>query len=294
MNNQLNRRDFVKKTLATSLALGTFGSLSLPQLFAQNTGMKLGLVTYQWGKDWNLTELIANCEKTGYLGVELRTEHAHGVESNLSKKQRREVKKKFADSPVTCLGYGSNYEYHSPDPAVLKKNIDGTKEYVKLCKDIGATGLKVNPNTIPEGVSQERTVAQIAASFNEVGKFAQDYGQLIRVEVHGRITQELPVMKAIFDQVTEKNVVICWNSNDTDLKAPGLDANFNMVKQWLGDTTHCRAFSETDYPFQQLFGLLKGADYNGWILLEAHSNPDDKIAAMAREKKLFEEMISRV
>src|SRR5690606_12242692 len=116
----------------------------------------------------------------------------------------------------------------SPDAAVLKKNIDGTKEYVKLCKDIGATGLKVKPNTIPDGVSQEKTVAQIAKSFNEVGKFAQDYGQLIRVEVHGRTTQELPVMKAIFDQVTEENVVICWNSNDTDLKAPGLEANFNM------------------------------------------------------------------
>ena len=294
MNNQLNRRDFVKKTLATSLALGTLAGFSLPQLLARNPGMKLGLVTYQWGKDWKLAELIANCEKAGYLGVELRTEHAHGVESSLSKKERKEVKKRFADSPVTCVGYGSNYEYHSPDPAVLKKNIDGTKDYIKLCKDIGATGLKVKPNTIPEGVSQEKTVAQIAASFNEVGKYAQDYGQLIRVEVHGRITQELPVMKAIFDQVTEKNVVICWNSNDTDLKAPGLEANFNMVKQWLGDTSHCRAFSETDYPFQQLFKLLKGADYNGWILLEAHSNPADKIAALAKEKKLFEEMMSKV
>ena len=294
MNKPVNRREFVKKTLATGLALGTLGSFSLSQLAAQNAGMKLGLVTYQWGKDWPLAELISNCEKAGYLGVELRTQHAHGVESSLSKKERKEVKKRFADSPVTCLGYGSNYEYHSTDPEELKKNIEGTKEYIKLCKDIGATGLKVKPNTIPEGASQEKTVAQIAASFNDVGKFAQDYGQLIRVEVHGRITQELPVMKAIFDQVTEDNVVICWNSNDTDLKEPGLEANFNMVKQWLGDTTHCRAFSETKYPFQELFGLLREADYNGWILLEAHSNPEDKLAALAREKKLFQEMISKV
>lgn len=294
MNNLLTRRDFVKKSLATSLSLGALGSLSFPPLFAQNSGMKLGFVTYQWGKNWNLSELIANCEKTGYLGVELRTEHAHGVESTLSKKERKEVKKKFADSPVTCIGYGSNYEYHSPDPAVLKKNIDGTKDYIKLCKDIGATGLKVKPNTIPDGVSKEKTIAQIAASFNEVGKFAQDYGQLIRVEVHGKITRELPVMKAIFDQVTEKNVVICWNSNDSDLNEPGLEANFNMVRQWLGDTTHCRAFSAIDYPYQDLFRLLNGAGYNGWILLEAHTDPDDKIAAMAREKKIFDEMISRI
>lgn len=294
MKDSLNRREFVKKSMMSGLALGAFGSLHLPELFAQNQGMKLGLVTYQWGKDMTLPELITNCEKTGYLAVELRTEHAHAVEAGLSKKERKEVKKRFADSPVTCLGYGSNYEYHSADPAELKKNIDGTKAYIKLCKDIGATGLKVKPNTLPEGVPREKTIAQIASSLNQVGKFGQDHGQLIRVEVHGRITQELPVMKEIFDQVTEKNVVVCWNSNDTDLKEPGLEANFNMVKQWLGDTTHCRAFSETDYPFQELFKLMKGANYNGWILLEAHSNPADKVAAMQREKRLFDEMISKL
>ncbi len=281
----------MKKGLLAGVAVS---SLQLPELFAQNHGMKLGLVTYQWGKDMTLPELISACERTGYTGVELRTEHAHAVEVNLSKKEREEVKKRFEDSRVTCVGYGSNYEYHSPDPAELKKNIDGTKAYIELCKDIGATGLKVKPNTLPEGVAREKTIAQIASSLNEVGKYAQDFDQLIRVEVHGRITQELPVMKEIFDQVTESNVVICWNSNDTDLKDPGLEANFEMVKPWIGDTTHCRAFSETNYPFEKLFGLLKGAGYKGWILLEAHSDPRDKIAAMNREKKLFNEMMSRV
>lgn len=294
MKQLLDRREFVKKSIASGLAVGLLGGASMQPLFAQRASLKLGLVTYQWGKDMTLPELIAACEKTGYGAVELRTEHAHGVEISLSKKQRNEVKKRFKDSPVTCLGYGSNYEYHSPDPAVLKKNIEGTKEYIKLCKDIGATGIKVKPNTLPEGVPREKTIAQIASSFNEVGKFAKNHGQLVRVEVHGRITQELPVMKEIFDQVTEKNVVICWNSNDTDLKEPGLEANFNMVKQWIGDTTHCRAFSETQYPFQDLFRLLSGANYQGWILLEAHSNPADKIAAMQKEKQLFDQMVSKL
>ena len=137
--------------------------------------------------------LIANCEKTGYLGVELRVDHAHKVETNLSANQRAEVKKRFADSPVDCIGYGANFEYHSPDQAALRKNIEGTKEYIKLCKDIGATGIKVKPNGIPAEVSREKTIAQIAASLNEVGKFAQDFGQLVRVEVHGNISQEIPL-----------------------------------------------------------------------------------------------------
>ncbi|MDN3690745.1 sugar phosphate isomerase/epimerase family protein [Cyclobacterium jeungdonense] len=288
-NKQTYRRDFLKKTLISGLALSTLGAWS-----AKASSMKFGLVTYLWGKDWSLPELIANCEKTGYEGVELRTEHAHGVEAHLNKNERREVRKRFADSPVTCIGYGSNFEYHSPEPAVLIENIQQTKAYIQLCRDIGATGIKVKPNTLPEGISREKTISQIAKSLSEVGDFGADHGQLIRVEVHGRITQQLPVMKEIFDQVTSSNVKICWNSNDTDLMDPGLEANFAMVKHWLGDTTHVRAFNENSYPYQELFRLLEGADYQGWVLLEAHSNPEDKIASMREQKALFEDFIKNI
>ncbi|MEX2512795.1 MAG: sugar phosphate isomerase/epimerase family protein [Cyclobacteriaceae bacterium] len=290
----MNRRLFLKSGLTSGVALGTLGIMPVRDLLAIRPSMKFGLVTYLWGKDWSLSELISNCEKTGYNGVELRTEHAHGVEAHLNASQRREVKLRFADSPVTCVGYGSNFEYHSPDPAVVIENIQQTKAYIKLCHDIGATGIKVKPNTLPEGVSREKTIAQIAKSLNDVGQYAKDFNQMVRVEVHGKITQELPIMKAIFEQVTEPNVKICWNSNDTDLKDPGLEANFDLVKQWLGDTTHVRAFNENKYPWPSLFRLLEEANYQGWILLEAHSNPSDKIAAMVEQKQMFETYIKNL
>ena len=226
------RRDFIKTSSMAGIGLTVMNPF-LAYSSQGKSGMKFGLVTYQWGKDWDLPTLIANCEKTGYQGVELRTQHAHGVETGLNALQRAGVKKRFDDSPVTCIGYGSNFEYHSPDAAKLRENIDQTKEYIKLCKDIGATGIKVKPNNLPDGIPKEKTIAQIAASFSEVGKFARDFGQMIRVEVHGNLTQELPNMRDIFEQVTEPNVKICWNSNDTDLLPPGLKGNFDMVKSGL-------------------------------------------------------------
>lgn len=255
MKNNLSRRNFIQNSLLAGIGVSMVSPLSV--LSMPKKQMSLGLVTYQWGKDWDLPTLIANCEKTGLLGVELRTQHAHGVETILSAVQRAEVKMRFADSPVTCVGYGSNFEYHSPDPKKLRENIEQTKEYIKLCKDIGATGIKVKPNTLPTDVPKEKTIAQIATSLNEVGRFAQDYGQEVRVEVHGPITSEIPIMKAIFDQVTEGNVKVCWNSNTLDLAA-GLEGNFHMLKQWMGDTVHVRAFNIDDYPYQELFNLHAG------------------------------------
>ncbi|MDP2041322.1 MAG: sugar phosphate isomerase/epimerase family protein [Algoriphagus sp.] len=292
IEKDLSRRNFLLKSIAAGV-----GFVALPHLPAfpngKMSGMKFGLVTYEWAKDWDLPTLIANCEKSGALGVELRTQHAHAVEINLSPSQREEVKKRFADSPVTCLGYGSNYEYHSPDPAKLKENIEGTKAYIKLCHDIGSTGIKVKPNTLPEGIPKEKTIAQIATSFNEVGKFAQDYGQLIRVEVHGHLTQELPVMKAIFDQVTEPNVKICWNCNPEDLLPPGLEANFHSVKKWFGDTVHVREFNIGDYPYPELFRLFGGMNYEGWILMEARSQPTDRVAALKEQLELFNALVAQ-
>ena len=289
MDTNQSRRSFLQRSVAAGLGLSLAGPLSAHTLLKKSR-MKFGLVTYQWGRDWDLPTLIANCEKAGYLGVELRTEHAHGVETSLTAGQRQEVKKRFADSPVTCVGYGSNFDYHHVDQAELKKSIEGSKEYIKLCSDIGATGIKVKPNALPEEVSKEKTLAQIAASLNEVGRYASDLGQLVRVEVHGRETQKLPNMKAIFEQVTEKSVKICWNSNDQDLLPPGLEANFNSVKKWFGDTVHIRELNEGDYPYQQLMDLFIGMNYKGWILLEARTSPDDRVAAMKEQLEIFNKM----
>ena len=88
--------------------------------------MQLGIVTYNIAKDWDLPTILKRLETLGYQGVELRTSHAHKVEVDLTKEQRLEIKKRFQDSPVEIAGLGSAFEYQSADPAVVRKNIEGT------------------------------------------------------------------------------------------------------------------------------------------------------------------------
>ncbi|HKL31689.1 MAG TPA: hypothetical protein VJ919_04100, partial [Tangfeifania sp.] len=73
-----SRRNFIQKSLAAGTGLTLLNPLSAFSM-QKKSKMQIGLVTYQWGRDWDLPTLIANCEETGLLGVELRTEHAHGV-----------------------------------------------------------------------------------------------------------------------------------------------------------------------------------------------------------------------
>lgn len=253
--------------------------------------MRLGLVTYLWGKDMSLPELLSACEKSGLLGVELRTEHAHAVEPGLTEAERTEVRKRFADSPVELVGYGSNCEYHSEDPQQVKANIEQTKAYIELMHDCGGSGVKVKPNGFPKGVAREKTIEQIGKALNEVAAYGENYGQKIRVEVHGTGTSELPVIRDIFAVADHPNVYVCWNSNDQDLAGDGLEANFRMVQDRLGDTVHIRELNEGNYPYPELMKLFQQINYEGWILLEARTNPQDKVLAMQEQRGIFERLL---
>jgi len=284
---QRNRRSFLTEILGSSASLAVLQSLAAA---APAQRMRLGLVTYLWGKDMDLPALLDVCEKSGLLGVELRTEHKHGVEPSLTKAERAEVKKRFADSPVELVGYGSNAQYHEAEPDKLQANIKLTQDYIRLMHDCGGTGVKVKPNAFVEGVPREKTIEQIGKALNVVGAYGADYGQKIRVEVHGRGTSELPVIKAIFDVAGHPNVYVCWNSNDVDLEGEGLEHNFNRVKGRFGDTVHVRELDLGDYPYPELLKLFLGINYEGWILLEARTDPADKVKAMIAQRRIFEKL----
>lgn len=291
---QNSRRDFLRKSMTVGAAVLGGGSLLETLAGAadrRSPGIKLGFCTYLWGQDWDLPTVIANCAKAKVLGVELRTQHKHGVEPDLSADQRAEVKKRFADSPVTFVGFGSNECFHHADANALKRAIEATKGFVKLSHDCGGSGVKVKPNDLPKGVPHEKTIEQIGRSLNEVARFAADYGQQIRLEVHGGCSR-LPVIKQIMDVADHPSVGVCWNCNGEDLKDGGLEKNFNLVKKRLGATTHVRELNLGDYPYQDLIRLLVQADYAGWVLLECRTWPKDRAAALIQQRETFERMVA--
>jgi hydroxypyruvate isomerase len=291
---KISRRNFISDSAKTAAGVmaGCFATgYGFAKEKSKGLHIRFGLVTYLWGKDWDLPTLIRNAQKTGVEGVELRTEHAHGVEIELNQKQRYEVKLRFQNSPVELVGLGTNWAFHYTDQERLRKEIDSAKESLKLSYNVGGGGIKVKPNALPKKVPPEKTIEQIGKSLNEIGTYALDYNQQVRVEVHGTETQQLPVMKKIFDHVNKSNVTICWNCNSQDMDGKGLEYNFNLVKGRLGDTVHLRELDSEEYPYQQVFDLFVMMDYQGWFLLEARGNPTDRVKALAEQHELFTKMI---
>ncbi|HMF14214.1 MAG TPA: sugar phosphate isomerase/epimerase, partial [Gemmataceae bacterium] len=90
---------------------------------------RLGIVTYNIAAAWDLPTILKVCKNVGLSPVELRTTHKHGVEPSSSKAERKEVRQRFADAGIDVWGCGTVCEFHSPDPAVVQKNIETCKQF---------------------------------------------------------------------------------------------------------------------------------------------------------------------
>lgn len=277
-----SRRQFLRSSV---LGLGALGALSSHSPAAEKVAVKgksfvagrspfrLGTITYNIGKDWDVPTLIKNCIEAKYEGVELRTGHKHGVEVSLSKDERAEVKQRFADSPVLLWSLGSAFDFHTPDPAKLRKDIDATKEYITLAHDVGATGVKVRPNALPKDVTEEKTLEQIGLSLRELGEFAAPLGLQIRLEIHGTETSHVPRCKRIMEVANHPQVGVTWNSNASDLEDGGFDANFDSVKDKIF-TVHLSDLYNEQYPYRHLFARLKESGFTGFTFAEIPDSPD--------------------
>jgi sugar phosphate isomerase/epimerase len=270
----MHRRDFLASVATLPAAAVLQGGQTTPTPPSARRGLKLGTVTYNIAKDWDVPTLIKHLTDTGFEAVELRTTHKHGVEIALPPAARAEVRKRFEDSPVKIGGLGTTCEYHAADAAVVRKNIDETKQWVTLARDIGSPGVKVRPNGMPKDVPEERTLEQIGRSLRECGAFAQEHGVKIQLEVHGETTSRLPRIRKILDYGgNHPGVRVCWNSNPTDLLDDGFDANFRLVRDQIGQV-HMRDLFVEDYPWRKLFAALTEMKFTGYCFAEIPESAD--------------------
>jgi sugar phosphate isomerase/epimerase len=290
-NTIMKRRSFLKTsaiaTTAVIVPITAQSAIETPKkpISLNSNTLKIGVMTYTLARDWSIETIIKNLSETGYQSVELRTTHAHGVEVDLTPIQRAEVKKRFKDSPLETISLASGFEYHSPNPVELKKNIEGTKEYILLAHDVGAIGIRVFGNSLPDGVPEEKSMEQIGKALAEVGEFGYNNNVEVRICIHGNKTNRVSVIKKIIDLSQNPHVYVNWNCNMEDIEEEGLEYNFNLVKDRLKGV-HLHELWEIKYPYRKFFKLLTESGYKGYCNAEIDGN-QDPIRLMKYYRALF-------
>jgi len=267
-----SRRGFLHAGAAVTLAGAAAGQTPPSPVSPRPRRYRLGIVTYNIAASWDISTILRVCRNVGLSAVEVRTTHRHGVEPALTREERREVRQRFTDAAITLWGCGTVCEFHSPDQAVVQRNIETCRRFVALVADIGGRGVKVRPNDLPAGVPVARTLEQIGRSLVPCGRAAADAGVEIWVEVHGRGTAHPPHCRTIMETCNHPQVGLTWNSNDTDVQRGSVREYFNLLRPWIR-SCHINEL-HSGYPYRELFRLLREANYDRVTLAEIPGMPD--------------------
>ena len=263
MSPPMTRREAL---LAGAVAVPSLQSGGSAPRRKRESPMRLGIVTYNIAKDWDLPTILDVCRSVGLKAVEFRTTHSHGIEPALGSAARAEVRKRCADAGLEQTSLGTICEFHSPDPGVVEHNLASCRAFCDLAHDIGARGVKVRPNGLPEGVAPTRTLEQIGRALNACGAIARELGVEIWMEVHGAATCLPANARAIMDACDHPSVGITWNSNASDVVNGSIDEAYRL----LGTRIRCCHITElwNDYPWRELAERLKAARYDRFHLAE--------------------------
>lgn len=265
------RRQFFQNPLGRLLA----------SITRRTEGPQFGLATY-WQE---IPALIHYCRETGVEGVVLEIEHAQKIAVSPSIEDRAAVRKEFANSDVELVGLGTKWALYHQEATQFAHAINQAKASIILAHDVGAGGIKVDLEHPRGGEFSGQTVSQIGRALHTLGKFAEDYGQEVRLEICGQTPDYMQIVNA----ANHRNVRACWNCNAADLKKQDFASYFEMTRESLAETLHIHELSGNVAVYRNLFALLGASEYVGWILLEIQTAYP--VAALRRQRTLFDMLI---
>ncbi|HEV8638949.1 MAG TPA: sugar phosphate isomerase/epimerase family protein [Chloroflexota bacterium] len=229
--------------------------------------MKLCLLTYNLARGWELPKLIQCARRYGFAALELRADagHKHGVELDLAKEQRREVRDRVEDAylEIACLGTGHRFE--SPDGRQRRAQVEATKRYVELAADVGCARVRVFGNDMPSDLARDEVVQYVGESLRELGEFADPFGVDVLLEMHGQFNY-WGFARAAIDVADHSRVGIVYNCDDRDLVGSSVAATYDRMRDLIRHV-HMHDFGGS-YPYPELFELLQEDGYDGYLSSE--------------------------
>ena len=94
----MKRRHFLS-SIAAAPVLSSLRSRQNPGPTSNRRGLKLGTVTYNIAKDWDVETIIRNLTQSGFEAVELADDAQARRRDCAVRRARAEVRKRFEDRP---------------------------------------------------------------------------------------------------------------------------------------------------------------------------------------------------
>jgi len=216
-------------------------------------------------------------ELTSYYWAETTDEYADKLKAHAAKK-------KLAVSGVPI---GNNFCVSDPDK--LKAELDKAKAWVTRAGRVGAQTVRIFAGNLEKGDTLEAAQKRVVAAIEELATVAEKAGVMLALENHGGITATPEQLLALVKPVTSKQVGANIDTGNFRTENPYADvakiAPYGVVSQIKTEVSpKGKPAEEAD--LKKLVGILKEANFHGYVALEYEAKEDAKTAVPRYVKEL--------
>ena len=178
-------------------------------------------------------EIIGVAGRFGYDGVELRLDagHKHGVEVDVQKSLRTEIRSKIAreDIPVCCLA--TSCRFANPDDAA--QNVHDALLRIDLAADIGVRRIRVFGGKFPQSVSREEAIGRVTDSLRALSDRARERQVVVCMETHDAWCNPEHVAE-VMRRVDHSNIGVNWDiMHPVRTARVTVEDSFQKLEPWI-------------------------------------------------------------
>jgi sugar phosphate isomerase/epimerase len=180
---------------------------------------------------------------------------------------------------VSGTAVGNNFCI--PDPSKLREQIDSVKQWVEHTSRLGGKTIRIFAGPVAKGDSEEKARTRCVEAIQEACDHAGKYGIYLALENHGGIVTTIEQMLTIVKAVQHKWFGVNWDTGNFHSADPYADltrlAPYAVVVQTKSEIQRS-GMGKEEADLKRLMGILRGADYRGYVALEYEAAEDPKSA----------------
>jgi sugar phosphate isomerase/epimerase len=180
---------------------------------------------------------------------------------------------------ISGTAVGNNF--CTPNPSKLREEIQSVKNWVEHASRLGAKTIRIFAGPVDKGDTEEKARARCVEAIQETCDYAGKYGVILALENHGGIVTTIDQMLAVVQAVKHEWFGVNWDSGNFVSADPYADltrlAPYAVTVQ-IKTEIHRTGQKKDEADLKRLIGILRTANYRGYVALEYEAAEDPKTA----------------
>ncbi len=180
---------------------------------------------------------------------------------------------------ISGTAVGNNF--CTPNPSKLRAEIQSVKNWVEHASRLGAKTIRIFAGNVDKSDTEEKARARCVEAIQEACDHAGKYGVILALENHGGLVTTIDQMLAVVQAVKHEWFGVNWDTGNFVSADPYADltrlAPYAVTVQ-IKTEIHRTGQKKEEADLKRLIGILRAANYRGYVALEYEAAEDPKTA----------------